>query len=279
MRRSAGARVARRAVGSFEVQSAPRLLLHLLEVALSAGSVAWRLAARSAAEQAWPAAAAAAAGLPNVVATAQAATVAEPAASPASQLLARRSIPCAAPFSSLAATGAGRHSLLPLSAAVSVRSHGLAAALDATASGASSHAPQPPLFHRAALYHSDSRSGLTSQPAASSSRSAPSHGGTAVPGISGASGPAPHFQRWLDGMRQQGFSVEYDPDRGKIEVKNPAGRKLDLYVRQQSSSPLRRKLWMVGVAAAFGATLQAAGPMEAGAVLCALAFATMLIFE
>lgn len=262
-----------RAVGSFEVQSAPQVAgFNLLEVALSAGSVAWRLAARSAAEQAWPAAAAAAAGLPMP------ATIAESAASAASQLQGRHALPCIALFSSLATAAAGRHSLLPLSAGISFHSNGLAAALDVTAlSGASSHAPLQPVLHRAALYHHDSRSDLTTQPLLASSRSTSAHGGAA--GISGTSGPAPHFQRWLDGMKQQGFSIEYDPDRGKIEVKSPAGRKLDLYVRQHSSSPLRRKLWMVGVAAAFGAMLQAAGAMEAGAVLCALAFATMLIFE
>ncbi|PRW32628.1 hypothetical protein C2E21_8257 [Chlorella sorokiniana] len=78
-------------------------------------------------------------------------------------------------------------------------------------------------------------------------------------------------------MKQQGYSVKYDAGSGRIEIKGKSDKKLEVFTRKQPSQ-LGRHLYMAGAALAFGCTFKFAGPVEAGAVKCALAFATMFIW-
>lgn len=242
------------------------LLLTPFEVASLAGSVAWRLAARSAGEQAWPAAAAAGSLTPVApcVIAAQMLSCRAPAHSTHMSRTTKAS-PVAAPASS--------RQLWAAAAGPTLRSSGLAAALGAP------DAPTPalpPVFRRAALYHHDSWDSHPMPPGGTSSYGpVRTSGGD---GSGGSAGPGPHFQRWLDDMKQQGYSVEFNAARGNVEVKGRGGKKLDLFVKKKPSQLLRH-LWMAGAAAAFGATFKAAGPEAAATLACALALTTAFIWR
>lgn len=134
--------------------------------------------------------------------------------------------------------------LLP-SAAAALQRGGLTAALrtvspDPTRSALLPLVP-PTLLHRV---HLTSGAGTPEKHPAGSSGMAPKHSaatgtsagssGTAPAGGGDLSGPGRDFQRWLDDMRQRGYSVTYDAESGQIQVEGQQG-KLRLYVKQAAS--------------------------------------------
>lgn len=204
----------------------------------SAGSVAWRLAARTLGEDAAPACVAAAS-----LATAGSSVAA--AARPASQLLRCAGLPhgpgCSTgtAFSSLAATV--RPPKLPMSAAAAmVRGRtGLAAALHQAA-------PTP---LAAAVRHQSSDAHLqrwepswASRPTAAApdvpvtTAAASASGNTVQPAEQPESevqaSPQEQLERWLDSMYEQGFQVQLDRRQGTIKVHGQGGA-MRLWVRQE----------------------------------------------
>lgn len=89
---------------------------------------------------------------------------------------------------------------------------------------------------------------------------------TPTPAGGGEVRPGQQFQRWLDAMRQQGYSVAYDAASGKIWVEGKGG-KLKLYTMQEPP-PSNQHLSLVVWNLACGAggtflTLKAYGPEAA----------------